>query len=530
MSTTDTAHLTGASLIGADDSHDGTEFRPVNPGTGEQLDPVYHDAGADDVDRAAELAWAAFDDYRHTTFEQRAAFLEAIATEIEALGDMLVARVTAETGIPTTRVNGEMARTTGQLRLFAAVVRDGSWAQARLDTPDPDRSPLPKPDLRQRSIPLGPVAVFSASNFPLAFSVAGGDTASALAAGAPVIVKAHPAHPGTSELVGRAVRNAVAAQGLPEGTFSLLISSGAEVGMALIADPRICAVGFTGSRRAGLALAAAAAARPVPIPVYAEMSSINPVFVLPHALAERAELLGRDYVASMMTGVGQLCTSPGVVFVADDPAADTFIRSASDALAESQGGPMLNAGIAKAFTEGATRTASTPGVDTVTRGRPDQGAACGGQPQLLITTADEFTRQSALSDEVFGPSSLIVRTPFDRLGAVIETLEGQLTATVHAAPQDYPQVAELIRRLELIVGRIVFNGWPTGVEVGHATVHGGPFPATSAPSTTSVGSRAIERFLRPVAYQNVPDELLPDEIRRDNPLGIPQRLDGKLPS
>ncbi len=413
--------------------------------------------------------------------------------------------------------------------MFAEVVRDGGWAQARLDTPDPDRTPLPKPDLRQRSIPVGPVAVFAASNFPLAFSVAGGDTASALAAGAPVIVKAHPGHPGTSELVGRAIRKAVAAHALPEGTFSLLISSGIEVGISLVSDPRICAVGFTGSRRAGLALVATAAARPVPIPVFAEMSSINPVFVLPNALAERAVELGRDFVASMLTGLGQLCTSPGVVFVADGPDADVFLSSASGALAEASGGPLLNAGIAAAFRDGARRAAETPGVQQVGAGRSDD-RACAGQAQLLVTDAEDYLRQAALADEVFGPSSVIVRTRPDQLAAIVETLDGQLTATVHAAAADYPHTGDLIGRLELTAGRIVFNGWPTGVEVGHATVHGGPFPATSAPSTTSVGSRAIERFLRPVAYQNFPEELVPDEIQRDNPLGIPQLVDGHLPA
>jgi NADP-dependent aldehyde dehydrogenase len=521
--------LSGVSLIGAGDSREGPEFHAIDPATGARLEPAYHDAGPADVDRAAALAWQAFERYRHTSPAERAAFLETIAAEIDALGDTLTDRVTAETGIPTARAKGESARTTGQLRLFADVLREGSWAQARLDTPDPDRAPLPKPDLRQRSIPVGPVAVFAASNFPLAFSVAGGDTASALAAGAPVIVKAHPGHPGTSELVGRAIGRAVATHGLPEGTFSLLISSGIDVGISLVSDPRIQAVGFTGSRRAGLALTATAAARPVPIPVYAEMSSINPVFVFPGALEDRAEQLGRDFVASMLTGIGQLCTSPGVVFVADGPDADVFIDSAAAALADAPGGPLLNAGIATAFTDGARRAAQTPGVQQVTAGGSD-ASACAGAAQLLVTTAEDYLRHAALADEVFGPSSVLVRTRPDRFTDIVDSLDGQLTATVHATAEDHSQVGSLIPRLELIAGRLVFNGWPTGVEVGHATVHGGPFPATSAPSTTSVGSRAIERFLRPVAYQNFPEDLVPSEIRRDNPLGIPQRVDGHLPA
>ncbi len=521
--------LKGASLIGFDDAAGGSEFRAVNPATGTPLEPVYHDAEPADVDRAAALAWRDFDAYRHTTMAQRAALLERIADEIEPLGDTLIERVTAETGIPAARAAGELTRTTNQLRMFASLVRTGDWAQARLDTPDPNRTPLPKPDLRQRSVPLGPVAVFSSSNFPLAFSVAGGDTASALAAGAPVIVKAHPGHPGTSELVGRAVRNAVVAEGLPEGTFSLLISSGVDVGVSLVSDPRIAAVSFTGSRQGGLAIAAIAAARAVPIPVFAEMSSVNPVFLLPNALADRAEEIGRDYVASMTTGVGQMCTSPGLVFLADSADADTFISSASAALANAAGGPMLHAGIASAFSDRSGRAAGIAGVEVVARG-PEQTSSCGARAQLLLTTVDQFLAEPTLSEEVFGPSSLIVRTPVDQFSAVIDAFEGQLTSSVHAAPADYPLAADLIRKLEMVAGRVIFNGWPTGVEVGPATVHGGPFPATSAPSTTSVGGRAIERFLRPVAYQNLPNELLPEEIRRDNPLGVPQRIDGKPPA
>jgi NADP-dependent aldehyde dehydrogenase len=520
--------LTGASLIGFDDSADGPEFTAVNPATGEQLQPVFHDASPADVARAAALAWRDFDAYRYTTPPQRAAFLDNIASEIESLGGVLIERVTAETGIPAARVTGELARTTGQLRLFASVVRVGDWAKARLDTPDPERAPLPKPDLRQRSVPLGPVAVFGASNFPLAFSVAGGDTASALAAGAPVIVKAHPGHPGTSELVGRAIRRAVHAQGLPEGTFSLLMSSGVDVGVELVRDHRISAVGFTGSRRGGLALVEIAAGRPVPIPVFAEMSSVNPVFLLPGALEDRADAIGRDYVASVMTGVGQLCTSPGLVFVADTPHADRFIAAAAEAFAAVPSAPMLHSGIAGAFRQNGDRAAATVGVQTLARG-PEEASPGAGQARLLLTGVDQFLTEPVLLEEVFGPSSLVVRTPVERFDAVIDVLEGQLTASLHTAPADHAIATALMHRLELIAGRIVFNGWPTGVEVGHATVHGGPYPATSAPSTTSVGSRAIERFLRPVAYQNLPEELLPQEIRRDNPWGVPQLIDGGLP-
>ncbi len=525
-----THELTGANLIGDTDlDGSGAAFQATDPATGAAVGPVYRNATAADVDRAAALAWEAFGTYRHTTLDRRAAFLESIADEIESLGSTLTERVHAETGIALARVQGETARTTGQLRMFAGVIRDGGWTHARLDTADPDRTPLPKPDLRQREVPVGPVAVFAASNFPLAFSVAGGDTASALAAGAPVIVKAHSAHPGTSELVGRAVRNAVQTHGLPEGTFSLIFGPGREVGIALVNDPRIRAVGFTGSRQGGLALVAAAAARPVPIPVYAEMSSINPVFVLPGALADRGAELGTAYIASMNTGVGQLCTSPGLTFLVDGPGADDFVDAATEAVSTSCAAPMLYAGLAAAFAEGVGRLVENPSVTVAARGVDDSSVACKGVPGLFVTTAEEFLSDPDIQDEVFGPASVIVRVPhIDQLGPILDRLEGQLTATIHATPSDSAAAGALLERLELLAGRVLFNGWPTGVEVGHAVVHGGPFPATSAPSTTSVGSRAIERFLRPVAYQNVPEQLLPSELRTDNPLGISRRIDGTV--
>lgn len=529
MTIAPSTELTGVNLIGdADVAGTGAEFQAVDPATGQKLQPVYREADEAVIDRAAELAWDAFHTYRHTNFEDRAAFLETIATEIEGIAAPLAERVTAETGIPPARVKGELARTTGQLRLFANVIREGSWTGARLDTPDPERTPLPKPDLRQRRVPLGPVAVFSASNFPLAFSVAGGDTASALAAGCPVIVKAHPAHPGTSELVGRAIRAAVHAHNLPEGTFSLVFGSVA-TGIALVNDPRVRAVGFTGSRKAGIALTEVAAARPVPIPVYAEMSSVNPVFMLPGVLAERAEALGADYIASVTTGNGQLCTSPGLVFVVDSPDADKFIAASTEAVENASTAPMLNSGIAASFEQGVQRLATTDNVVKAAAAAPDAAIACSGQPQLFVTTIDAFLSSPALQDEVFGPASLIVRArDIAQLEAVIDQLEGQLTATIHAAPADYNDARALLDKLELIAGRVLFNGWPTGVEVGHAIVHGGPFPATSAPATTSVGSRAIERFLRPVAYQNIPEDLLAEELRSGDPLRVSPLVDGTL--
>ncbi|KAA1418270.1 aldehyde dehydrogenase (NADP(+)) [Mumia zhuanghuii] len=527
---TDLADVTGSSLVGAEDvtGTAGGTFQAYDPATGAALEPAFGECGPDEVVSATTLAWAAFGDYRRTTPEQRAAFLESIADEIEARASLLAERVIAETGLPAGRVAGETARTTGQLRMFAATLREGSWLQARIDPGDPSRSPLPKPDVRQRSVPLGPVAVFGASNFPLAFSVAGGDTASALAAGAPVVVKAHPSHPGTSEIVGRAIRAAVQKHDLPEGTFSLLQGTSNELGGALVADPRIRAVGFTGSRAGGLALVEIARRRAVPIPVYAEMSAVNPVFVLPGALADRAAAIGSAFVTSVTGSAGQLCTKPGLLFVIDGDGADALVDAAKAAVADVASVPMLSAGIAGAFEAATARTAGSDGVRPIGSGTADASIACTGTPTLYDVSGADFLAQPQLQQEMFGPASLVVRVAdAGELVAITDTLEGQLTATVHADESDHGTARELFEHLELIAGRLILNGWPTGVEVGHAMVHGGPYPATSAPSTTSVGMRAIERFLRPVAYQDLPDDLLPTELRDDNVQHIFRRIDGR---
>ena len=523
---TATLALTGSMLIGAADVRGGAgETRGVNPATGAALEPSYGLGDTADVDRAVALAWDAFPVYRATTLQARSAFITTVADNIDALGDTLVARVVAETGIPDPRVRGELARTTNQLRLFASVVADGRFLGARLDTPDPDRSPLPKPDLRQRKIPVGPVAVFSASNFPLAFSVAGGDTASAFAAGAPVVVKAHSAHPGTSELVGRAIRAAVAEHNLPEGVFSLLFGDGRTLGTALVKHPRIAAVGFTGSRSGGLALVHAAQTRPVPIPVYAEMSSVNPVILLPGALAANGASLGTAFVTSLTTSAGQLCTNPGLVFALGDPT--EFLAAAGEAVTAAPGAAMLTANIQQAYTTGVSRFVDAAGVTEVALGGADDTIAACGQAGLFVTDGDTFLAEPALQEEVFGAASLVVRvTDTAQLARILDTLEGQLTATVHATEADHDTVAALLPRLELLAGRVLYGGWPTGVEVGHAVEHGGPYPSTSNSATTSVGTLAIERWLRPVAYQNLPEALLPAELRDDNPLGVPRLRDG----
>lgn len=513
-------------VAGAMVSGTGDEVRGFNPATGESLEPVYRHGDTAVVDAACAAAAAAFGPYRAITSEQRAQFLESIAANIEAITDVLVPRVVAESGLPQGRIAGEVGRTTGQLRLFAAVLREGSWNGARIDPALPERTPAPRADIRQRTVPLGPVVVFGASNFPLAFSVAGGDTASALAAGCPVIVKAHDAHPGTSELVGRAITKAVSDAGLPAGTFSLLFGSGRGLGTALVTDPRIKAVGFTGSRSGGTALVAAAAARPEPIPVYAEMSSINPVFLLENALSTRAADLGKAFAASLTMGSGQFCTNPGLVIAVDGPGLDTFIDAARDALAQSAPTPMLTPNIAKSYADGVSELSGA--AELVARGQDSQGGTvC--QAALFATDAASFVSSEVLQAEVFGASSLVIRcADTDEVASVAAQLEGQLTATIHADDADVTEAARLLPVLELKAGRILFNGWPTGVEVGYAMVHGGPFPATSDSRTTSVGAKAIERFLRPVAYQDVPKALLPSAIADGNPDRIWRLIDGRL--
>ncbi|MFD1814171.1 aldehyde dehydrogenase (NADP(+)) [Rhodococcus gannanensis] len=521
------ATLTGQMIIAGDAvTGTGKVVHGVNPATNEQLAPAYAHGTIADVERATSAASEGFAAYRATSSQDRAAFLDAVADNLDAARDDLVERAHAETGLPVARLTGEVGRTSGQLRLFSAVLREGSWNGARIDPAQPDRAPLPRADIRQRKVPLGPVAVFGASNFPLAFSVAGGDTASALAAGCPVVVKAHDAHPGTSELVARAVTDAVVATGMPAGTFSLLYGSGQELGIALVTDPRIKAVGFTGSRSGGTALVRAAAARPEPIPVYAEMSSINPVFPLAGALRERAAELGAAFVGSLTMGSGQFCTNPGLVIAVDGPDLDTFIAAAAEALQASAATPMLTPNIARSYADGVEEF--TDAATVVARGDAEGGPNC-GRPALFTALAGDFLGSETLQQEIFGASSLIVRCrDLDEVRAVTERLEGQLTATIHADLGDHADAGTLLDLLELKAGRILFNGWPTGVEVGHAMVHGGPYPSTSDSRTTSVGSLAIERFLRPVAYQDVPPALLPTAIADGNPDRIWRRVDGEL--
>ncbi|ANC87033.1 aldehyde dehydrogenase (NADP(+)) [Sphingomonas sp. NIC1] len=519
--------IDGALLIGGDTRQAETRFTAVNPATGETLTPDFSSAGADAVAEACALADAAFPAFAATDPETRAAFLERIADNIVGLGDDLIVRAMAESGLPRMRLEGERGRTVGQLKLFAGVVRQGDFLDATIDPAMPDRAPLPRPDLRRVNVAIGPVAVFGASNFPLAFSVAGGDTASALAAGCPVVVKGHPAHPGTGELVARAIAQAVKDSGLPAGVFSYLPGETNELGAALVRDPRIQAVGFTGSRGGGLALVRIAAEREEPIPVYAEMSSINPVVLFPAALAARGEALGKEFVASLTMGAGQFCTNPGLVLAIDGPDLDAFIASAAAAMTDAAPATMLTPGIHASFEQGVDALAGHDAVKTVARGKVGDGVnqAVGA---IFDTTAEAFLADHALSHEVFGSSSVVVRCrDMAEIARVIAGLEGQLTATLQMDAADEADAVRLVPVIARRVGRILANGWPTGVEVAPAMVHGGPFPATSDGRTTSVGTLAIARYLRPVCFQNLAPALLPKALDDANPWGIARRLDGK---
>lgn len=522
--------ITGEMLIGAR-SVRGTQgiVHSVNPATGETMAPDFGGGTAKDVDTACQLALRAFDAYRATNLEQRAGFLEAIAQGLLDLGDVLVDRVMSESGLPRGRVEGERGRTVGQLKLFATLVREGRWLNVTLDSALPDRKPLPRPDLRAQKIPLGPVAVFGASNFPLAFSVAGGDTASALAAGCPVVAKSHPSHLGTSELVGRAIQKAVADCGLPEGVFSLVVGDGNAVGEALVAHPAIQAVGFTGSRRGGRALVAIAAGREVPIPVFAEMSSINPVFVLPSALKQRAEAIAQGLADSATLGTGQFCTKPGIVIGIEGAEFERFQQAAKTAFEAKFATTMLNSGIHRAYEHGTAQWDGEAKVKRLAIGQPPASTTCAGQPMLFATKAQHFLTTPMLMEEVFGPATLLIACKdVDEMIAVAEHLSGQLTATLHLADEDVEIGRRLLPVLERKAGRILANGFPTGVEVSYAMVHGGPSPATSDSRVTSVGAMAMERWLRPVCYQDMPSALLAEALQDGNPLQLLRLVDGKL--
>ncbi len=519
--------ISGRSIIGSErGSETGTTFRAFNPQTGLAVDPDFHSATIDELNRAAKLADDARIPFGNTSGATRAKFLRAIADNIEALGDTLIERASLETALPNARFVGERGRTCGQLRMFADLLDEGSWVDARIDHAIPDRQPLPKPDIRSMLRPLGPVAVFCASNFPLAYSVAGGDTASAFAAGCPVIVNAHIAHPGTAELVGTAITKAVNDCNMPEGAFSLLFSDGYEIGQALVKHPGIKAVGFTGSRRGGRALMDIAAARPEPIPVYTEMSSVNPTFILPSATKERGDAIVSGLHASVTGGVGQFCTKPGLVFLPEGEGSEEFISNFREQISNTVPLPLLTGGIQKSYDDASKKRRAE--VTTFLANQDENLTGFSVNPSVFETSAIEFLDTPDLHEEIFGPTTLLIRSSkHEELLEIAHSLEGQLTASIHGSDEDLVEYADLIAILETKVGRLIFNGFSTGVEVCPAMVHGGPYPATSDSRATAVGSRAITRFARLVCFQNFPDTALPDELKEANPLSIWRMIDGE---
>ncbi|MGA8274578.1 MAG: aldehyde dehydrogenase (NADP(+)) [Candidatus Sulfotelmatobacter sp.] len=522
--------LSGRSLIGfREGSGSGEPSYAGDPTSGHRLQPGFIPATAEEVELAVRLASEAFGSFSRISGRDRGAFLRKIAAKIESIAGDIVERAGQETALPQARLQGETARTCAQLRLFAGVAEEGSWVEARIDRAEPDRKPAPRPDIRSLLRPLGPVVVFGASNFPLAFSVAGGDTASALASGNPVIVKAHAAHPGTSELVGQMVRESVRECGLSEGVFSLLFGSGAQIGTALMKHPWVKAGGFTGSRLAGRVLMDVAAARPEPIPFYAEMSSTNPVFILPGALRQRGEAIAAGLHTSFTMGAGQFCTKPGMVFLPHGNDGAAFTDKLRQLVTASAPFHLLTKTIHSSY-HSALAGRKADAVVTLVAEAPNVSQAAGFAvgSALFETDAAAFLG-SELDAEIFGPTTLLVRhSSRDQILEIARTLEGHLTATIHGTEQDLRDFADLIAILEGKVGRLVFNGFPTGVEVCHAMVHGGPYPSTSDGRSTSVGTRAIFRFTRPVCYQGFPDESLPEELKDANPLGIWRMVDGQM--
>jgi 2,5-dioxopentanoate dehydrogenase len=517
--------LKPVSLIGFGDGAEGAAFTGMNPATGSALEPKFFSATADDLERAATLAQTAFPIYSNLSGKDKGAFLRRIAEAIELAAPAIIQRANLETALPEARLQGEVGRTCNQLRLFAELVEEGSWLDARIDSADPNRKPLPKPSIRSMHKSLGPIAVFGASNFPLAFSVAGGDTASALAAGNPVIVKAHPAHPGTSLLVAHAIREAVKASGLPEGVFSMLFDNGVDVGIQLVKHAAIKAVAFTGSFAGGTALMKLAAARPEPIPCYSEMGSVNPVFVLPGALNKRAGAIATGLQGSFTLGAGQFCTKPGLVLVPHQDGTPAFMKELSDKVSTTPSQTLLTKAIADRYTSAVKgRDATVLAEGAKAEGSP---ACATVQASLFVADYKDLVENQDLAQEIFGPTTVVVgyqdRT---QLLAVAEQLEGHLTATLQADEGELAEYSDLIDILTRKVGRLILNAYPTGVEVCHAMVHGGPFPATSDGRSTSVGTQAIDRFTRLVCYQSFPDAALPDELKSTNPLGIMRLVDG----
>ncbi|SFZ92023.1 NADP-dependent aldehyde dehydrogenase [Flaviramulus basaltis] len=523
----DNMNLTGQNFIAGKSSGQGTEtFVAINPSSGTELQTYFHEATSEEINEAVTKANEAFLVYGKKSGKEKADFLDAIAEEILNLGDSLIERCCAETGLPEGRITGERGRTMNQLKLFASVLREGSWVDARIDTAIPDRQPLPKPDIRSMQKPLGVVGVFGASNFPLAFSVAGGDTASALASGCSIIVKAHPSHPGTCELIAIAIQKAVEKTNMPNGTFSMLQGKSVAVGMAIVNHPLVKAIGFTGSNKGGVAIFNAANKRDEPIPVYAEMGSTNPVFILPNALKERGDEIAQGLTSSVTLGVGQFCTNPGIVFLNNDASVSGFQKKLSENFQQVDANTMLNSGIKSSFDSDVKNLSNE--IELLAQGK-ENNEGFKGSAHVFKTSAKNFLIEDYLEEEVFGPSTITITADSkEELLASAQKLKGHLTATLFATEQDLKNHTDLIEILEQKVGRLIINNFPTGVEVCHSMVHGGPFPATTNSRSTSVGTGAITRFTRPVCYQNFPQDLLSDELKDKNSLNIFRMINGEI--
>jgi alpha-ketoglutaric semialdehyde dehydrogenase len=506
-----------------------TTFNAVNAATGASLEGEFTRATEADIQNALEAAEQAHLIYKNISREDKVSFLNSIADEIEAIRESLVKRASEESGLPLGRLEGEVGRTTGQIRMFANQAAEGSWVNATIDQAMPDRKPMPKSDIRKMLVPIGPVVVFGASNFPLAFSVAGGDTASALAAGCPVIVKAHPAHPGTSALVGEAIKKAVEKAGLPAGVFSLLFDDGHQVGAALVKDPKVKAVTFTGSFKGGMALLKIAQERTIPIPVFAEMGSVNPVILLPGILEQKAEQTAAAYAGSITLGAGQFCTNPGLIFAVKSPGLDLFISKLSDQISTTPSATMLTAGIHHNYQKLSQEILSEEGVALVTTSDVlNSDLVSQSLATVASVSASAFIANPKLQEEIFGPYSLLViADTMEELQSATAVLEGQLTVTLMAEKEELRDYKDFINKLTDKTGRLILNGVPTGVEVCASMQHGGPFPATNDNRFTSVGASAVYRFVRPVAWQDWDQELLPDELKDGNPLGIFRIVDNK---
>ncbi|MEV6296754.1 aldehyde dehydrogenase (NADP(+)) [Streptomyces sp. NPDC051896] len=519
--------LTGELLIaGAGVPATAGTMKALNPATGELLEPAFAFGGPAEADRALRLADEAFDSYSHTFLAERAAFLDLIADKLEAVKDELAQRTSLETGLPAAQFEGETLRAAAHFRKFAAVVRQGRFLQAAIDPAQPDRQPAPRMDHRMQKVALGPVVIFGASNFPISYSVAGGDTASALAAGCPVVLKAHNAHPGACEIQGRAIQQAIAQAGLHEGVFSLVRGAGNEIGEALVEHPLARAVTFTGSEGGGMALYRRAQQRPDPIPVFTEMTSVNPTFVLPAALAARGAQIGAGLAQYAQYNVGQACLKPALLLAIDGPGFTQLRDAATAEVEKTAARTMLTPGINDSYTRNVRRM-EEDGAARIGAGAAPVRAG-DGQSLLHEVTGEQVLAEPALREEVFGPSILLVRlTDMQQLHEVARAFRGQLSATMHADAPDRAAAAQLLPILERRTGRIVINAFSIPQEVSHASVHTGPFPATSDSRFTSVGMSAIERFLRPVTYQGFPDELLPEPLREANPLHLWRLVDGE---